>query len=134
MKPLSFSNQVLVKPEDLNPANTLFGGRLLQWLDEKAALYCYCQMEHSAPLVTKFVSEINFVHPAKSGDILSFGFRITSIGRTSITLECSVKNVTSGQTVLHVQDFVFVSVNNQTRLSEPHNLILDNDGNVIKKQ
>ena len=29
----------LVKPEDLNPANFLFGGRIMEWADEAGALY-----------------------------------------------------------------------------------------------
>ena len=133
MKELDFVNQVLVKPEDLNPANTLFGGRLLQWIDEKAALFCYCQINHCAPIVTKFISEINFVNPAKSGDILSFGFRTTNIGRTSISLEVVVKNVTTKQTIIHVENIVFVSVDEHTRLPDPHNLMLNDAGDVVKK-
>lgn len=36
---MRFHTRKWVKPEDLNPNGTLFGGRLLQWVDEEAALY-----------------------------------------------------------------------------------------------
>lgn len=33
-----------VKPEDLNPNGTLFGGSLLKWIDEEAAIYAILQL------------------------------------------------------------------------------------------
>jgi hypothetical protein len=36
---LNFHTRKWVKPEDLNPNHTLFGGRLLQWIDEEAVIY-----------------------------------------------------------------------------------------------
>jgi acyl-CoA hydrolase len=35
---MRFHTRKWVKLEDLNPNNSLFGGRLLQWIDEEAAL------------------------------------------------------------------------------------------------
>lgn len=34
---MKYYSRRLVKPEHLNPANTLFGGQLLSWIDEEAA-------------------------------------------------------------------------------------------------
>ena len=39
-----------------------FGGSLLRWIDEEAAIYVMCQLD-SKNVVTKFMSEINFVSP-----------------------------------------------------------------------
>jgi acyl-CoA hydrolase len=37
---MNFHARKLVKPEDLNnPRGTLFDGRLLEWIDEEAAIY-----------------------------------------------------------------------------------------------
>ena len=38
------SYRKLVKPEDLNAANSLFGGTLMAWIDEACVLYAMCQM------------------------------------------------------------------------------------------
>jgi len=64
-----FRTRKLVKPEDLNGRDTLFGGRLLAWIDEECAIYCTCQMQ-SHNIVTKFISEMNFVAPAYKGDVI----------------------------------------------------------------
>ena len=64
---MRFHTRKWVKPEDLNPNGTLFGGRLLEWIDEEAALYTmHAQLENSR-IVTKYISEINFYELCKAG-------------------------------------------------------------------
>ena len=55
---MNFHTRKWVKPEDLNPNGTLFGGSLLAWIDEEAALYTVVQLENKH-IVTKFISEKN---------------------------------------------------------------------------
>lgn len=102
-------NRKLVKPEDLNPRGTLFGGKLLQWIDEEAAIFAICQLE-TENVVTKLMSEINFVAPAFNGDVVSFGMEVVSIGRTSIVLKCVVYNKKTEKEIVTIDKIVFVSV------------------------
>lgn len=60
---MRFHTRKWVKPGDLNANGTLFGGRLLAWIDEEAALYSIIQLENSK-VVTKYMSEINFMSSA----------------------------------------------------------------------
>jgi len=68
LMPLIFRTRKVVKPADLNSRNTLFGGRLLEWIDEECGVYAACQME-TQTLVTKSMTEINFLAPARQGDV-----------------------------------------------------------------
>ena len=86
-----FKSRKFVKPGDLNPRGTLFGGMLLAWVDEEAAIFASCQLETSN-IVTKLISEINFIAPAFLGDIVIIGLEVVSFGRTSIVLKCVVLN------------------------------------------
>jgi acyl-CoA hydrolase len=43
---MRFHTRKWVKPEDLNPNSTLFGGRLLAWIDEELALYSIIQLQN----------------------------------------------------------------------------------------
>ena len=43
---MRFHTRKWVKPGDLNAHKTLFGGRLLAWIDEEAALYAIVQLEN----------------------------------------------------------------------------------------
>jgi acyl-CoA hydrolase len=115
-----FNNSILVKPEDLNPVGKLFGGRILQHIDEKAAIFCKCQMNYSGIIVTKLMSEINFVSSGDNGDVIEFGFRTIAVGRSSITIECVVQNKVTGNIIIKIDKIVFVNVNATTLKSEPH--------------
>ena len=91
---MRFHTRKWVKPEDLNPNSTLFGGRLLAWIDEEIALYAIIQLE-SPRIVTKHMSEINFRSSAKQGDIVEIGIDVVKFGTTSLTLMCEVRNMTN---------------------------------------
>jgi len=78
---MNFHTRKWVKPEDLNPNGSLFGGRLLQWIDEEAAIYSMVQLQNQK-IVTKLISEINFVSSAKQGEIIEMGIVATHFGRT----------------------------------------------------
>ena len=80
---MKYRTRKLVKPSDLNPRRTLFGGQVLKWIDEEAAIFAICQLG-SPNIVTKAMSEINFVSTAVLGDIIEFGMDLVSVGTTSL--------------------------------------------------
>lgn len=107
--PLNFHSRKWIKPEDLNPNGTLFGGRLLAWLDEEAAIYAMVQLQNQK-IVTKVISEINFMSSAKTGDIIELGIVATHFGRTSITMRAEVRNKMTRETILTIDRIVFVNL------------------------
>ncbi|SAK70583.1 thioesterase family protein [Caballeronia calidae] len=109
---MNFHTRKWVKPEDLNPNGTLFGGSLLRWIDEEAAIYAISQLGNQR-VVTKFMSEINFVSSARQGDIIELGITATHFGRTSITLRAEVRNKITRKSILTVEKMVFVNLNEQ---------------------
>ncbi|WP_046756831.1 acyl-CoA thioesterase [Kordia jejudonensis] len=106
---MRFHTRKWVKPEDLNPNGTLFGGRLLAWIDEEAALYTVIQLENPK-VVTKYMSEIDFKSSAKKGDIVEIGIEVTTFGRSSITLKCEVRNKMTLETIITVDNIVMVNL------------------------
>ncbi|UKB77707.1 acyl-CoA thioesterase [Chryseobacterium sp. MEBOG07] len=106
---MNYHTRKWVKPEDLNPNHSLFGGRLLQWIDEEAALYAIIQLENTK-VVTKFISEINFVSSAKQGDIIEIGIEAIHFGSSSIALRCDVRNKMTHQTIITVDKIVMVNL------------------------
>lgn len=107
---MKFFSRKLIRPEDLNSNNTLFGGRLLAWIDEEAAIYTMCQLGNMRNIVTKFMSEIDFVSSAKLGEVIEIGVDLVSVGRTSITLRSEVRNKATKQTIIAIKRIVFVSL------------------------
>ncbi|MEQ8925609.1 MAG: hotdog domain-containing protein [Fulvivirga sp.] len=115
---MNFHTRKWVKPEDLNPNASLFGGSLLKWIDEEAAIYAIIQLENHR-CVTKFISEINFVSSAKQGDIIELGMEATNFGNTSLTIKCEVRNKLTHKTILAIDRIVFVSLDEQGN-PKPH--------------
>ncbi|BCD86057.1 hypothetical protein PSm6_24640 [Pseudomonas solani] len=106
---MNFHTRKWVKPEDLNPNGTLFGGSLLKWIDEEAAIYAIIQLG-SQRVVTKLMSEINFVSSARQSDIIELGITATEFGRTSLTMRCEVRNKITRKSILTIDRMVFVNL------------------------
>lgn len=111
---MRFHTRKWVKPEDLNANGTLFGGKVLAWIDEEAALYSIVQLE-SKKVVTKYMSEINFMSTALKGDIVEIGIEVLKFGTTSISLNCEVRNKMTHESIVTVDNIIMVN--------------LDDDGN-----
>ncbi|MFX0557018.1 acyl-CoA thioesterase [Maribacter sp. CXY002] len=106
---MRFHTRKLVKPEDLNSNGTLFGGKVLAWIDEEAALYSIIQLENGR-IVTKYMSEINFMSAAKQGDIVEIGIQVVKFGKTSLTLNCEVRNKMNHETIVTVDNIIMVNL------------------------
>ena len=106
---MNFHTRKWIKPEDLNPNGTLFGGSLLRWVDEEAAIYAIVQLDNQN-VVTKRISEVNFVSSAKQGDIIELGITATEFGRASLTLRCVVRNKISRKEILRIERRVFANI------------------------
>lgn len=118
-----FFTRKLIKPGDLNANNTLFGGQLLKWIDEEAGIYAMTKLD-TTRVVTKFMSEINFVSSASQADVIEIGLQFISIGRTSITFRCEVRNLFSKKIIISIERIVFVSVDKNLN-SQPHGKTLE---------
>jgi acyl-CoA hydrolase len=106
---MNFHTRKWIKPEDLNPNGTLFGGRLLEWIDEEAAMYGVIQFENQR-VVTKYISDIDFKSSAKTGDIIEIGIAVNSFGNSSINLNCVVRNKMTHETIITIKTIVLVNL------------------------
>lgn len=116
---MRFLSRRLILPNDLNYANSLFGGRALAWIDEEAAIYAICQLETKS-LVTKHIGAINFESPAQQDDVVEFGLSTKAVGRSSITITCLMRNKVTKKTICLADDIVFVQVDPETKQPIPH--------------
>ena len=117
---MKFYSRKLIKPQDLNANGTLFGGSLLAWIDEEAAIYVTCQLD-DGNVVTKYMSEINFVSSARIGDVIEIGMETVRFGTSSITVRCEVRNKFNKDTIIEIDEIVFVHLDENGRPT-PHNV------------
>lgn len=107
---INFRTRKWVRPEDLNANGTLFGGSLLKWIDEEATIYAIVQLGNRR-VVTKFMSEINFVSSAVQGDVIEMGLHATAFGTSSMTMRAAVRNMITRKPILTIERIVFVGLN-----------------------
>jgi acyl-CoA thioesterase YciA len=91
---------------------------LLAWIDEEAALYTIIQFDNPR-VVTKFMTEINFMSSAKQGDIIEIGIEVIKFGKSSITLKCEVRNKMTRETIITVDQIIMVNVD-ENGSPKPH--------------
>lgn len=110
--------KVVMMPRDLNPAQTIFGGVLLSYIDQAAAIGARHEINRlhgrAELLVTVAMDKIEFHKPVLVGDVVSFKTALRRLGRTSITIHVAVEAERAGQ-VLDVTEaeVTMVSVTRQ---------------------
>ena len=71
-----------VRPEHLNGAGRMFGGKLMEWIDELAG---FVAIRHSQQnVITASVDNLRFIRGAYLGDLVVLIGKITFVGRTSM--------------------------------------------------
>ena len=86
----------LIRPNHMNAAGRLFGGMLMQWLDEIAGLVA---KKHSrSNIITASVDNLRFIHGAYAGDMVVIIGRLTYVGNTSmeVRVDTYVENPADG--------------------------------------
>lgn len=113
----------------LNAGHSLFGGLLVQWVDEAASIYVM-RLLGTRNVVTKKISEVIYDEPTYLGDILDIFMRVKDVGRTSITIECvvqarKVEAHENTRTILNC-NLVFVKVDGIGKPA-PHNFKIEDE-------
>lgn len=106
---MTFDTRHWVKPQDLNPNGTLFGGRILEWIDEEIGMYSSILLETPRTAV-KHMCAIDFVRPVQLGAIIEIGLEVQQFGSTSITLSCLVRDRRTHKTIITIDTIVMVAL------------------------
>ena len=72
----------MVRPNHMTAAGRLFGGMLMQWLDEVAGLVA--KRHTRSNIITASVDNLHFIHGAYQGDMVVIIGRVTYVGNTSL--------------------------------------------------
>ena len=121
-RPMSQSRTIqtkLVLPPDTNHLQTMFGGKVLAYIDEIAAV---AAMKHSnSAVVTASIDSVDFLSSARAGDVLELEAIVSSTGRTSMEVFVAVHaiDIIKGEKKLTTESFltmVAMGEDNKSRL------------------
>ena len=71
-----------VRPNHMNAAGRLFGGMLMQWLDEVAGMVA--KRHTRSNIITASVDNLHFMHGAYQGEMVVIVGKVTYVGKTSL--------------------------------------------------
>jgi acyl-CoA hydrolase len=79
----------LVLPGDTNALGTIFGGKVMQWIDIAASV---AGMRHSGGnVVTASIDALTFLTPIQLGEIVRLRAQVNFVGRTSMEIGVRVE-------------------------------------------
>lgn len=107
--------QVVMMPRDTNPHGTIFGGVILSYIDQAAAIGARREVIRAGGpqpfLVTVAMNRVEFHRPVLVGDVVRFLTRLVRMGRTSITMHVAVEADRDSETLQVTEaEVVYVGV------------------------
>ena len=117
----------LVRPNHLNGANRLFGGILMQWIDEVAGIVA---KRHSmCNVTTASVDNLTFLHGAYNGDMIVIKGKLTWVGTSSmeVCVDTYVENLSGDRRRINNAHFMMVALDENDRPVHVPGLILQTE-------
>ena len=117
----------IVRPNHLNGANRLFGGILMQWIDEVAGIVA---KRHSmCNVTTASVDNLTFLQGAYQNEMVVIIGKLTYVGKTSmeVRVDTYVENKSGIRKPINRAYFVMVALDEDDRPVEVPGLILETE-------
>ena len=125
----SMTEQVhLIMQQHLNGGGRLFGGALMQWLDEVAGVVA---MRHAETyrVVTAAVDNLQFKHAIYEGEIVVLKGYVTDVGRTSmeVRVDTFVESLSGARKLVNTAYVVMVALDENEHPMEVPGLLVVTD-------
>ena len=118
----------LVLPNDTNVLGNVLGGRVMHLIDICAAMSAY---KHArSPVVTASIDHLNFLSPAKKGDILILKSSVNYVSETSMEIGVRVESEdTLTGNVKHTSSahLTFVALDESRKPKKIEKIVHEND-------
>ena len=117
----------IVRPNHLNGANRLFGGILMQWIDEVAGIVA---KRHSmCNVTTASVDNLTFLHGAYQNDMVVIKGKLTWVGSTSmeVCVDTYVENLSGKREWINNAHFLMVALDENNKPVQVPKLILQTE-------
>lgn len=117
----------IVRPNHLNGANRLFGGNLMQWLDEVAAIVA---KKHSMTnVITASIDNLRFMQGAYQNEMVVIIGKLTYVGTTSmeVRVDTYVENKSGVRKPINRAYFVMVALDENDKPVPVPKLIIETE-------
>ena len=118
----------LIQPADLNGGNRLFGGAILNWIDEVAAIVA---MRHAGvkTVTTAAIDQLEFKAGAYLNDLIVLIGYVVYTGRTSmeVRVDAYVESADGMRSVINRANIILVAIDENNKPTPVPQLELEND-------
>lgn len=125
----SITEQVhIVMPSHISGTNRLFGGQLLAWIDEVAAVTARRHCEHN--VTTAAIDNLQFKAGVFINNILVLIGRVTYVGKTSMEIRVDTyveDHITGTRRVVNRAYLVMVALDDDEKPTEVPRLVLETE-------
>ena len=117
----------LVRPQHLNGANRLFGGILMQWIDEVAGIVA--KRHSGSNVTTASVDNLTFLHGAYQNEMIVITGEITWVGTSSmdVCVNTYVENLSGEREHINNAHLMMVALDERDRPTKVPRLILETE-------
>ncbi len=117
----------MVRPNHLNSAERLFGGALMQWIDEVAGLVA--KRHARMNVTTASVDDLKFLRGAYQKDVIVIIGKITYVGTTSmeVKVDTYVEHVDGERTLINRAYFTMVGLDRNDKPAVVPRLLLETE-------
>ena len=124
----------IVRPNHLNGANRLFGGILMQWIDEVAGIVA--KRHAMTNVITASVDNLTFVRGAFQNEMVVIIGRLTWVGTSSmeVMVETYVENIKRERNLINKAFLVMVSIDENDKPVKVPRLTLETEEQKIEWQ
>jgi acyl-CoA hydrolase len=98
----TYAQYLLVRPQDMNHAGTLFGGAMMARADEMAFVAASL-MYPTCTFVTKVFHEFDFLLGAREGEIIKIEAEVVSKGKSSVRVAVRACNARTTEGIFQTE-------------------------------
>lgn len=117
----------IVRPNHLNAVGRLFGGILMQWIDEVAALAA--KRHAHMNVTTASVDNLRFLRGAYQNDVIIIRGKVTYVGRTSmeVKVDTFIEDLEGRRSHINQAFFTMVALDEKDKPAPVPGLILETE-------
>ena len=124
----SYVEQVyVVRPPHVNGYGRLFGGQLMQWIDETAGITS--RRHAQSTITTASIDNLSFKMPAYQNDTIVLNARVTYVGTTSmeVRVDTYIEEINGDRTLINTAYLVMVAIDEDGKARKVPSLELETD-------
>ena len=122
----------IVRPNHLNGANRLFGGILIQWIDEVAGIVA--KRHAMTNVTTAAIDNLHFIKGAYQNEMVVIIGELTHVGKTSmeVRVDTYVENKSGTRILINQAYLVMVALDENDKPAQVPGLILETEAERLE--